>query len=321
MNAIYWICFGDSAKGLLRYVRRDLDDAAHILAIGDDYSQGDITDVTDRDARYPVLAPWRGDPELDGDRLEEQIGRHFAALDQLDKVDEAVIWYAGGNPCEQCGLRYVVSRLQQKHIPVWVVEVGWIPVSEIAQANDRVRDTSAVGVITDSHVMNTLLRLVPQPILRRYAARVEQRNLRERAAQSSRAGMAYFSTVGETAPNILPYFYKRRRMLTETEQAILLTEWKRMQEENTPLRAMVDGKLQSVPADYYDDIILSCVPEGENVAALTVGRAIAKLDKTGNRVGDMQIFSRIRALSTAEKLIIVRDGATYRDMVIRKIRG
>ena len=34
-----------------------------------------------------------------------------------------------------------------------------IPVSEIAQANDRVRDTSAVGVITDSHVMNTLLRL------------------------------------------------------------------------------------------------------------------------------------------------------------------
>ncbi|MFR3786808.1 MAG: DUF3658 domain-containing protein [Agathobaculum desmolans] len=318
---MYWICFGDSAKGLLRYVRRDLDDAAHILAIGDDYSQGDITDVTDRDARYPVLAPWRGDPELDGDRLEEQIGRHFAALDQLDKVDEAVIWYAGGNPCEQCGLRYVVSRLQQRQIPVWVVEVGWIPVSEIAQANDRVRDTSAVGVITDSHVMNTLLRLVPQPILRRYAARVEQRNLRERAAQSSRAGMAYFSTVGETAPNILPYFYKRRRMLTETEQAILLTEWKRMQEENTPLRAMVDGKLQSVPADYYDDIILSCVPEGENVAALTVGRAIAKLDKTGNRVGDMQIFSRIRALSTAEKLIIVRDGATYRDMVIRKIRG
>ena len=94
-----------------------------------------------------------------------------------------------------------------------------------------------------------------------------------------------------------------------------------MQEENTPLRALVDGKLQSVPADYYDDIIFSCVPEGENVAALTVGRAIAKLDKTGNRVGDMQIFSRIRALGTAEKLIIVRDGATYRDMVIRKIRG
>lgn len=323
-DTVYWICFGDSAKGCLAMAREALEpslDEEHILALSDDYAQGDIRDVTDRAARADILMPWRGEPELGGKWQTEYQARHWAALQQLDEVDEAVIWYAGGNPCEQCGLRYVVSRLQQRHIPVWVVEVGWVPVSEIAQANDRVRDTSAVGVITDSRVMNTLLRLVPQPILRRYAARVEQRNLRERAAQSTRAGMAYFSTVGEAAPNILPYFYKRRRLLTDTEQAILLTEWKHMQEENTPLRAMVDGKLQSVPADYYDDIILSCVPEGENVAALTVGRAIAKLDKTGNRVGDMQIFSRIRALSTAEKLIIVRDGATYRDMVIRKIRG
>ncbi|MGI6180706.1 MAG: DUF1835 domain-containing protein, partial [Agathobaculum sp.] len=123
---MYWICFGDSAEGALRYVRRDLDDAAHILAIGDDYSQGDITDVTDRDARYPVLAPWRGDPELDGDWLEEQIGRHFAALAQLGKVDEAVIWYAKSNVHEQCGLRYVAGRLHERHIPLWVVEVDRI---------------------------------------------------------------------------------------------------------------------------------------------------------------------------------------------------
>lgn len=321
---MYWICFGDSAKGCLAMAREALEpslDEEHILALSDNYAQGDIRDVTDRAARADILMPWRGDPELDGAWQAAYRAQHWAALDKLDEADEAVIWYAGGNPCEQCGLRYVVSRLQQKHIPVWVVEVGWIPVSEIVQANDQVHGACAVGVITGSRVMNTLLRLMPQFALRRYAARIERRNLRDRAAQSPRAGMAYFSTVGETASNILPYFYKRRRLLTETEQAILLTEWKRMQEENTPLRAMVDGKLQSVPADYYDDMILSCVPEGENVAALTVGRAIAKLDKTGNRVGDMQIFSRIHALGTAGKLTIVRDGATYRDMVIRKIRG
>ena len=321
---MYWICFGDSAKGCLSAIHKTLDPSitvSHILALSDDFSQGDIRDVMDRAARTDILMPWRGENEQDNQWQADYQAQHWATLAQLDEIDEAVVWYAGGNPCEQCGLRYVVSRLQQRQIPVWVVEVGWIPVSEIAQANDQVHGACAVGVITGSRVMNTLLRLVPQPILRRYAARVEQRNLRERAAQSSRAGMAYFSTVGETAPNILPYFYKRRRLLTDTEQAILLTEWKRIQEENTPLRAIVDGKLQSVSADYYDDIILSCVPEGENVAALTVGRAIAKLDKTGNRVGDMQIFSRIRALGTAEKLTIVRDGATYRDMIIRKIRG
>lgn len=321
---MYWICFGDSAKGCLSAIHKTLDPSitvSHILALSDDFSQGDIRDVMDRAARKDILTPWRGDPELDGAWQADYRAQHWAALDKLDEVDEAVVWYAGGNPCEQCGLRYVVSRLYQKHIPVWVCEVGWIPVSEIAQANNRVRDTSAVGVITSSRAVNALLRLLPQPLLRRYVARIERRSLQSRVEQSPRAGMAYFSAVGEVSPDLLAYFYQRRRLLTETEQAILLTEWKRMQEENTPLRAMVDGKLQSVPADYYDDIILSGVPAEEGCAALAVGRAIAALDKTGNRVGDMLIFSRIRALGAAGRLEVVRNGATYRDMTVRKIGG
>lgn len=322
---MYWICFGDSAKGCLAEVCRSLDakmDAEHILALSDDYSQGDIRDVTDRAARTDILTPWRDDPELDGDWQTAYQARHWDAIDRLDKVDETVIWYAGGNALEQCGLRYVVSRLYQKHIPVWAAEVGWIPAREVALANKRVRSTSAVGVITDSRAMNTLLRLLPQSLLRRYASRIEQRGLQKRVEQSPRAGMAYFSTVGEMSPNIVPYFYNRRRQLTETEQAALLTEWKRMQEENAPLRTMVDGKVQSVSTDYYDEIILSCVPEEESVAANTVGRALGKLDlETGNRVSDMLIFSRVRALGAAGRLTVVQDGATYRDMVIRKNRG
>ena len=79
---------------------------------------------------------------------------------------------------------------------------------------------------------------------------------------------------------------------------------------------MVDGKLQSVPADFYDAAILSCVPAEESSAALTVGRAIAKLDETGNRVGDMLIFSRIRALAQAGQIVIVHDAPNYRDLTI-----
>lgn len=321
---MYWICFGDSAKGGLAMACRAMEPSLsteHILALTDDWAQGDISDVTDCTARADILMPWRGDPELDGTWQMEYQARHWAALQQLEEVDEAVVWCAGGNPCEQCGLRYVISRLRQRHIPVWVCEVGWMPVQDMHGAVSVDRKAAVCGVVTDSRWRNAVLRLLPQFLVQRYAAWIERRSLRERVEQSTHAGMAYFSTVGEAAPNILPYFYKRRRQLTETEQTVLLTEWKRMQEENTPLRAMVEGKVQSVPADYYDDIILSCVPEGESVAALTVGRAIAKLDKTGNRVGDMQIFSRIRALGAAGKLIIVRDGATYRDMTIRQIGG
>lgn len=321
MNAIYWICFGDSAEGLLRYVRRDLDDAAHILAIGDDYSQGDITDVTDRDARYPVLAPWRGDPELDGDWLEEQIGRHFAALDQLDKVDEAVIWYAKGNVHEQCGLRYVAGRLDERHIPVWVVEADRIPADVLAACKAPkgvIGGASAVVVMTDNRMLNRLLRYVPQRILRRYAARMERRRQQKRMQN----GSVQYGGIGEIEPRAAAYFYQRRRRLTETEQAQLLADWKCLREENAPLRAMADGRVRSVPADFYDEIILSCVPEQTQPAAQTVGRAIGKIAlEQENHVGDMLIFDRIRALARAGRLEIVHDAPTYREMTIRKCGG
>ena len=77
---MYWICFGDSAKGALCEARHDIAPeltADHILALQDDYAQGDISDVSDRAAREAVIAPWRGDPELDGSWMDELIERHF----------------------------------------------------------------------------------------------------------------------------------------------------------------------------------------------------------------------------------------------------
>jgi len=319
---MYWICFGDSAKGLLRQARHDIAPemaADHILALLDNYAEGDITDVTRRTAREAILMPRRDDPELDGDRLNQSIERHFEALGQLDEVDEAVIWYSIGNAQEQCGLRYVVSRLYERHIPVWVAEVNTMPTGEIKRINDQTkarRKTAAAGVITDSRVLNFLLHFAPQALLRRYAARIERRRQEEQIA----GGIACFSTVNEVSPNLMSYFYKHRRQLTETEQAQLMTDWKRMQEENAPLRAMVEGNVQSVPADFYDEVILSGITEAEMPAAHAVGRAIGELDrKTGNRVGDMLIFSRIRALAQMGKIEIVQDAPTYRDMTIRKI--
>ena len=319
---MYWICFGDSAKGLLRQARHDIAPemaADHILALLDDYAEGDITDVTNRATREAILMPRRDDPELDGDQLNQSIERHFEALGQLDEVDEAVIWYSIGNAQEQCGLRYVVSRLYERHIPVWVAEVNTMPAGEIKRINDQTkarRKTAAAGVITDSRVLNFLLHFAPQALLRRYAARIERRRQEEQIA----GGIACFSTVNEVSPNLMSYFYKHRRQLTETEQAQLMTDWKRLREENTPLRAMVDGNVQSVPADFYDGVILSGITKAEMPAAHAVGRAIGELDrKTGNRVGDMLIFSRIRALAQMGKIEIVQDAPTYRDMTIRKI--
>lgn len=318
---MYWICFGDSAKGTLKQARHDFAPEVaydHILALLDNYSEGDIREVTDRATRDSVLALWRGDPQSDGDWRDELTERHFETLDRLDEVDEAVIWYSKGNALEQCGLRYVVSRLYARHIPVWVAEVDQIPVSELKEPDDVIGSASAVGVITDSRLLNFLLCFAPQPLLRRYARRVERRT---RGARAS-GGIVQYGTVGEMEPGAAWYFHKHRRLLPETEKAQLLTDWKRLQEENAPLRAMVDGKLQSVGLDFYDEVILSCVPDKEKTAANTVGNALVKIEQQmGNRAGDMLIFSRIRALGAAGRLEIVQDAPNYRDMAIRKIRG
>lgn len=316
---MYWICFGDSAKGTLRQARHDFAPEVaydHILALLDDYSEGDITDVTDRAVREAILMPWRGDPELDGSWMDELTERHFETLTRLDEIDETVIWYSKSNALEQCGLRYVVSRLYEKRIPVWVAEVDQIPASELKEPDDVIGSATAVIIGSTNRAMNTLLRALPQPLLRWYAKRLERRSREKRTS----GGIVQYSSVGEMESGEAWYFYKHRRLLTETEQAQLLSDWKHLREENAPLRAMMDGRVQSVSADFYDKGILSGITEAEMPAALAVGRAIGELDrKTGNRVGDMLIFFRIRALAQAGKIEIVQDAPTYRDMTIRKI--
>ena len=75
-----------------------------------------------------------------------------------------------------------------------------------------------------------------------------------------------------------------------------------------------------LPANFYDEAILSRFKETEEEACMIIGRSIAHIDqRMGNRVGDMFVFSRIRALAQAGKIQIVRDAPTYRDMTIRKI--
>ncbi|GAB2044055.1 hypothetical protein AGATL06_05520 [Agathobaculum sp. TL06] len=316
---MYWICFGDSAKGCLSVARHRIAPdmpKEKIIALLDDYTQGDIRDAGNRAAREDILFPWREEESADHAWMQDYLDRHWEAFGRLDEVDEAVVWAAGGNAVEQCGLRYVVSRLYERRVPVWLAEVDEIPLGEIEEEDEWVG--GAVSVVTSSRVLNFFLRFAPQPLVRRYAARVSRRGGSERAKD----GRVRYSLVGEMEQGAARYFYRRRRLLTETEQGLLLTEWKRMQEENAPLRVMEAGRPRSAAIDFYDQAILACVPEKEGTAAQTVGGALLKIDQElGNRVGDMLVFSRIRALGAAGRLEIVRDAPSYRDMTIRKIRS
>ena len=142
---MYWICFGESAKGCLSVARHRIAPdmpKEKIIALLDDYTQGDIRNVGNRAAREDILFPWQEEQDADPAWMRDYIDRHWEAFGRLDEVDKAVIWAAGGNAVEQCGLRYVVSRLYERRVPVWLAEVEEIPLGD--RSRRRTRGGSAV---------------------------------------------------------------------------------------------------------------------------------------------------------------------------------
>lgn len=65
-----------------------------------------------------------------------------------------------------------------------------------------------------------------------------------------------YSGWGELGPYELGRFQTLERPLSTTERRYFSMLWRTMQQENSPLRAMVNGQLLSVGADFYDGIIL-----------------------------------------------------------------
>ena len=65
-----------------------------------------------------------------------------------------------------------------------------------------------------------------------------------------------YSGWGDIEPTDLGRFQTLERLLTATERRDLTALWRKLQEENGPLRAVVGGKLRTVKADHYDELFL-----------------------------------------------------------------
>lgn len=61
---------------------------------------------------------------------------------------------------------------------------------------------------------------------------------------------------GDIDPTELGRFQAMERPLTATERRDLTALWRKLQEENGPLRAVIGGKLRTVKADHYDELFL-----------------------------------------------------------------
>ena len=70
------------------------------------------------------------------------------------------------------------------------------------------------------------------------------------------------------------------RLLSKEEIIANAEVWGRLKKENAPLRVVVNGQLISVPEEFYDPWILSCIPADEPIKIQDVHRRFCDCQKT-----------------------------------------
>ena len=196
----------------------------------------------------------------------------------------------------------LISRLQGRDVPIWLIEVGEMPLAELREPENTIGGAVAIAVMMDGKTP-WYWRLFRRPLMWLH---LRKRKKLERA-EARAGGTVRYGLVGEMEYRAAPYFWEKRRRLTEEERRRAADQWAQLVREDAPLRAVVDGEVRSVGADFYDEIILSCVGETEKEVAVAIGGAMAKIDaEMHSRIGDLLIYRRLRALADAGRIALTR---------------
>ena len=106
---------------------------------------------------------------------------------------------------------------------------------------------------------------------------------------------------GDVPPERLGNALKNARPLSAVERTAYAMRWRELLAENAPLRAFVNGRVMSVPADFYDFAIRRNLPEGEFVLAHVIGKTLADLPC----VGDRPLYLRLKAMEARGEITLV----------------
>lgn len=125
---------------------------------------------------------------------------------------------------------------------------------------------------------------------------------------------------GEVSPGEWSTFLPLEQPMPPVLRRAAAARWRALQEENAPLRALVNGQPVSVPAGFYDSFIRQALAEAsaEFHEAKLIGDIMGRFQLG---IGDGWIANRIETMVSSGELEVVtpapEDGPTYR-RVLRK---
>ena len=110
--------------------------------------------------------------------------------------------------------------------------------------------------------------------------------------EETKGHVLQYTSWGEVFPEEMGLYLPFEKELTPPVRTALAMQWKQLQIENAPLRAVVNGRLQSVREDFYDGFIRNDIPEGEFSIATLIGKVLGR--QLG--IGDWFVFQRINSM-------------------------
>ena len=121
---------------------------------------------------------------------------------------------------------------------------------------------------------------------------------------------------GEVEPELFGHFLSREEPLPPLILRAMASRWRELQQENAPLRAVVNGQIRSVEEDFYDGLIRKHIPAGQTKIANIIGNV---LGQEWPGIGDVWLAERIRWMLSTGELRMVREDRErfYRSVVER----
>lgn len=151
-------------------------------------------------------------------------------------------------------------------------------------------------------------------VLKEYKCKVTAIKLPKYQTQKNGTVISY-SSWGEVNPGKFYQFLPLETRILKLEQKFIASKWTELKKQNTPIRAVINGKLTSVNEDFYDYFIRLNIPEGEFFMARLIGEVLGRYQLG---VGDWWFAQRIRNMIVKGELEVVSDNEFDYSKILKK---
>lgn len=121
------------------------------------------------------------------------------------------------------------------------------------------------------------------------------------------------------SPQQIAQLYTTRRPLSAAERQSLAQDFTRIRDTCGPVRRLEQGRVQGVPVDYYDSLLLSACAADWQAAGRVVGTAMGHCDGP-NLMGDGFFGARLGVLVDAGRIEASGPRTCLRDYSVRLVK-